>query len=94
MHPSNCHQGCIKGADLQQSQLWPASAPPLSVFSTVVSASALIIDVSPCIRQTLLERGGVQGCRGGGGANRHPLTVGLNLQRRNSRAEISGQISA
>lgn len=47
----------IKGANLQQSRLWPASALPLSfVFSAVVSASALIIDVSPCIRQTMMDR--------------------------------------
>ena len=52
VHPSNCHQGNIKGANLQQSQLWPASALPVSfVFSTVVSASALIVDVSFYIRQ-------------------------------------------
>ena len=71
VHPSNCHQGSIKGANLQQSQLWPVS----SVFSAVVSASALIIDVSPCVRQTMMDRCW-EVCRLQGGApNSLPLTL-------------------
>lgn len=81
VHPSNCHQGSIKGANLQQSQLWPASALPLSfVFSTVVSASALIIDVSLCIRQTMIDWPW-EVCKAAGWGTKQAPThcVGLNL---------------
>ncbi|MEQ2183826.1 hypothetical protein GOODEAATRI_001943, partial [Goodea atripinnis] len=57
VHPSNYHQGNIKGANLQQSQLRPVTALPVSfVFFTVVSASALIIDVSPYVRQAMMDQ--------------------------------------
>lgn len=84
VHPSNCHQGSIKGANLQPSRLWPASALPLSfVFSTVVSASALIIDVSPCIRQTMMDRPW-EVCRAAGWGSKQAPThcVGLKLPRK------------
>lgn len=76
VHPSNFYQGCIKGANLQQSQLWPASALAGSfVLSAVVSASALIIDVSPYIRQAMIEPFW-EVCRAAGwGSSRLPLTV-------------------
>lgn len=68
-------------SSLQQSQLWPVSALPLSfVFCAVVSASALIIDVSPCIGQTEMDRPW-EVCRTAGwGARQAPThCVGLNL---------------
>lgn len=47
----------IKGGNLQQSQAEPASAFRVSfVFLAVVSASALIIDVSACVRQAVMVR--------------------------------------
>ncbi|KAK9542677.1 hypothetical protein VZT92_000518 [Zoarces viviparus] len=93
VHPSNCHRGCIKGANLQQSRLWPASALPLSfVFSTVVSASALIIDVSPCIRQTMLDRPWeVCGAAGRGTKQAPTHCVGLNLPRK-ATEERGGEV--
>lgn len=105
VHPSNCHQGSIKGANLQQSQLWPASALPLSfVLSTVVSASALIIDVSPCIRQTMMDWPW-EVCEAAGWGTKQAPThcVGLSIPRevtaeqreaaRQSVRETSQQIS-
>lgn len=87
-HPMCTHQtairASIKGANLQQSRLWPASAFPLSfVFSTVVSASALIIDVSPCIRKTMMERPW-EVCRAAGWGTKQAPThcVGLTLPRK------------
>lgn len=73
-----------KEANLQQSRLWPASALPLSfVFPTVVSASALIIDVSPCIRQTMMDWPW-EVCRAAGWGTKQPPThcVGPNLLRK------------
>lgn len=93
VHPSNCHQGYIKGANLQQSRLWPASALPLSfVLSTVVSASALIIDVSPCIRQTMMDRPW-EVCRAAGWGTKQAPThcVGLILPRK-ATAEQRGVV--
>lgn len=83
VHPSYCHQGSIKGANLQQSQLWPASPLPLSfVLSTVVSASALIIDVSPCIRQTMMDWPW-EVCKAAGWGTKQAPThcVGLSISR-------------
>lgn len=71
VHPSKCHQGSIKEANLQQSQLWPVS----SVFSAVVSAPALIIDVSPCVRQTMMDRSWEVCWLQGGALNSLPLTL-------------------
>lgn len=58
-HPMCTHQAAIrasiKGGNLQQSQAEPASAFRVSfVFLAVVSASALIIDVSACVRQAVM----------------------------------------
>lgn len=60
-HPMCTHQAAIrasiKGGNLQQSQAEPASAFRVSfVFLAVVSASALIIDVSACVRQAVMVR--------------------------------------
>lgn len=87
-HPMCTHQTAIrvsiKAANLQQSRLWPASAFPLSfVFSTVVSASALIIDVSPCIRQTMMDRPWEVCWPAGWGTKWAPThCVGLTLPRK------------
>lgn len=60
-HPMCTHQAAIraniKGGNLQQSQAEPTSAFRVSfVFLAVVSASALIIDVSACVRQAAMVR--------------------------------------
>lgn len=95
VHPSNCHQVSIKGANLQQSQLWPAPALPLSfVFSTVVSASALIIDVSPCIRQTMMDQPWEVFRAAGWGTKQAPThCVGRRLKspKKGNRGERSGE---
>lgn len=87
-YPMCTHQtairASIKGANLQQGWPWPASAFPLSfVFSTVVSASALIIDVSPCIRRTMMVRSW-EVCRAAGWGTKLAPTrcVGLRLPRK------------
>lgn len=81
-HPMCTHQAAIrasiKGGNLQQSQAQPASAFPVSfVFWAVVSASALIIDVSACIRQAMMVRPGPGRCAElqGGATNWLPLVV-------------------
>lgn len=74
----------IKGLNLQQCWFWPASAFPLSfVFSSVVSASALIIDVSPCIRRTMMVRSW-EVCRAAGWGTKLAPThcVGPSLPRK------------
>lgn len=87
VHPSNCHQGSIKRANLQQSQLWPASALPLSfVFCAVVSASALIIDVSLCIRQTMIDRPW-EVCKAAGWGTKQAPTHCAGLHRK-TKAEL------
>ena len=61
------------------------------VFSTVVSASALIIDVSPCITQTMMERPW-EVCRAAGWGTKQAPThcVGPTLLRKgHSRAQWS-----
>lgn len=87
-YPMCTHQtairASIKGLNLQQCWFWPVSAFPLSfVFSTVVSASAVIIDVSPCIRQTMMVRSW-EVCRAAGWGTKLAPThcVGLSLPRK------------
>lgn len=87
-HPMCTHQAAIgasiKGGNLQQSQAQPASAFRVSfVFLAVVSASALIIDVSACTRQAAMARPWeVCGAAGWGHELAPTRCVGLTLPRK------------
>lgn len=87
-HPMCTHQAAIrtsiKGGNLQQSQAPPASALRVSfVFWPVVSASALIIDVSACTRRAVMVRPR-EVCRAAGWGHKLAPTrcVGLALPRK------------
>lgn len=87
-HPMCTHQAAIrtsiKGGNLQQSQAPPASVLRVSfVFWAVVSASALIIDVSACTRQAVMVRPW-EVCRAAGWGHKPAPTrcVGLALPRK------------